>query len=251
MSVAATRVTAVPPISDASSPDRILADVGARTLALALRTRAMTDAAVGEPSRLPGWTRGHVLAHLAYNADAFAGALERARTQDDAGLMYPSREARDLDIETDATRSASGHLDGVLGSGHRLACAWSRLPADRLAVPVSGNAGWRRPVAHVPWMRWRELALHAVDLGWPADFLPGDPLVGRLLVEVGRDWVARDDAPPVAVHDVERDLTMTIGDGGGVRVEGSSADLALWLTGRSLGTGLQASGPLPAMPPWL
>ncbi|MEV0474381.1 maleylpyruvate isomerase N-terminal domain-containing protein, partial [Streptomyces prunicolor] len=28
------------------------------------------NASVAEPSRLPGWSRGHVLAHLARNADA-------------------------------------------------------------------------------------------------------------------------------------------------------------------------------------
>jgi maleylpyruvate isomerase len=33
---------------------------------------ALPAEAVAEPSALPGWTRGHVLTHLARNADALA-----------------------------------------------------------------------------------------------------------------------------------------------------------------------------------
>src|SRR5437867_2834331 len=48
----------------------------------------LDNAAVTESSRLPGWTRGHVLAHLARNADALVNVLE-------GRPMYVSGNARD------------------------------------------------------------------------------------------------------------------------------------------------------------
>ena len=36
----------------------------------------LDDEALGAPSGLPDWTRGHVVAHLALNAEALAGVLE-------------------------------------------------------------------------------------------------------------------------------------------------------------------------------
>lgn len=37
---------------------------------LLLRVAGLDDGAMRAPSRLPGWTVGHVLTHLARNADA-------------------------------------------------------------------------------------------------------------------------------------------------------------------------------------
>lgn len=57
----------------------------------------LDNASVAEPSRLPGWSRGHVLAHLARNADALVNVLE-------GRPMYPDAVTRDSDIERDAPR---------------------------------------------------------------------------------------------------------------------------------------------------
>jgi len=240
----------VPPVPDAVSADAILADVGARTLALLLWTDQLADEDVRRPSALPGWTQGHVLAHLADNADAFTEALQRGADGDDAGAMYASQASRDASIEAGAGRAVVAHRQALLQSAHRLAAAWRRLPGARLTSTVSGTAGWTRPLADVPWMRWREVALHAVDLGRPAEFGAGDPLVGRLLDEVAASWAARADVPGFDVVDVDRQRSWRVGDGG-VRVEGATGDLALWLTGRASGAALTVSGELPTLPPWL
>jgi maleylpyruvate isomerase len=244
-----TRVPVVPPVMDATSADAILADVGERTLGLVLWAGLLTDDDVLAPSVLPGWTCGHVLAHLADNADALTRALLRGMEADNAGLMYESQAARDASIEAGADRPAAAHRQALLDSAHRLAVAWRALPVDRLGVTISGTAGWTRPLADVPWMRWRELALHAADLGRHAGFAAGDPLAARLLDEVAASWAGRADAPPFTAIDVERDRSWRVGDG--VRIEGSTGDLALWLTGRGDGSALSASGVLPALPPWL
>src|ERR1044071_5981880 len=61
-------------------------------------TGKLDDAALSEPSRLPGWSRGHVIAHLSRNADALVNVLR--------GLpMYANSETRDRDIERDASRT--------------------------------------------------------------------------------------------------------------------------------------------------
>src|SRR4029079_17152559 len=75
---------------------------------LLLRTaRAIED--LEAPSLCEGWTRGHVVSHLARNADglarAAAGVLDGSRAS-----MYDSQEARDADIDAGAGRA---HDDAV------------------------------------------------------------------------------------------------------------------------------------------
>ena len=54
------------------------------------------------PSLLPGWTRAHVLAHLALNGEAFAGAIGGV-LRGERVPMYVSDQSRDEDIDTLAT----------------------------------------------------------------------------------------------------------------------------------------------------
>ena len=84
----------------------------------------LTDAQAAGASRLPGWTRGHVLTHLARNADGFVNLLAWART----GVktpMYPSEAARDAGIEAGPA--------GLLPSSPRT-CAAAR-PRSRRRPP--------------------------------------------------------------------------------------------------------------------
>jgi maleylpyruvate isomerase len=240
----------VPLPQDATSADAVLADVGARTIGLLRYAGGLDDDAVREPAALPGWSRGHVLTHLADNAAAFVAVLRRARDADDAGPMYPSKDARDADVEAGSRRPAQDQRQRLADSADELTVTWRALPAERLHATFSGTAGWTRPVLDVPWMRWRELALHAVDLGLPARLAPGDPFAARLLDETAQAWADRADAPAMDLVDTERRRTWRVGTGD-LRVEGATADLALWLTGRGDGGTLSASGPLPTLPPWL
>ena len=59
---------------------RSLASVGAATDRLLATAATLTDGQMREPSRLPGWSRGHVLTHIARNADGLANLLRWART---------------------------------------------------------------------------------------------------------------------------------------------------------------------------
>src|SRR5215469_8656653 len=65
----------------------------------------ITDQQAREPSSLPGWSRGHVLTHLARNADGLRNLLIWART----GVVtpqYPSFQVRNEEIEAGAGRQA-------------------------------------------------------------------------------------------------------------------------------------------------
>src|SRR5215467_3321073 len=84
------------------SLDRLAAATG-RLLATAT---ALSDARAREPSRLPGWTRGHVLTHIARNADGMVNLLTWARTGTQTP-MYASAESRAADIEAGAGRPAA------------------------------------------------------------------------------------------------------------------------------------------------
>ena len=69
--------------------------------ALRATVGAIPDAALDQPSRLPGWTRQTLLAHVTRNADALVNLLAWAST----GVptpMYASPTARDAEIRQTA-----------------------------------------------------------------------------------------------------------------------------------------------------
>jgi uncharacterized protein (TIGR03083 family) len=70
-----------------------LAEIGAASERLMATTAKLTDEDLGEPSRLPGWTRGHVLAHVVRNTDSCWNLLEWARTGAE-NPQYPSDASR-------------------------------------------------------------------------------------------------------------------------------------------------------------
>ena len=135
------------------------------------------DATVRRPSRLPGWTIGHVLTHIARNADGHTGRLEGALN----GLevpRYPGGPAeRDRNIEAGAARTARQLYEDIDESAKRLEAAWER----------SAAAGWPNaqllatdqfPTTGSPVRRLREVEVHHVDLGlgyevtdWPDEYV--------------------------------------------------------------------------------
>src|SRR3954466_15583104 len=80
---------------------------------------ALGDDALPEPSLCAGWSRGHVLAHVARNADALVRVCDVALTGA-ADTMYDDVESRDADIERDAHRTAADHLLDLRASAAHL-----------------------------------------------------------------------------------------------------------------------------------
>jgi maleylpyruvate isomerase len=223
----------------------------ASTRSLVRTVDALTDEELAAPSLLPGWSRAHVVAHLALHGFALAGVLDGAgRGQRVA--MYESDDQRDDDIERLAAAGSSELRDQLLAA--------TTAMADRLALMraagwdgeysrVPGGPGW--PAVTIVPTRRREVEVHHVDLGvsytradWAADF------VVELLDAVTVDH-AGDGPFRVRATDIGRDWPVGPGGAGGPTVMGSGADLGWWLTGRGDGAGLTCdAGELPRLGPW-
>jgi maleylpyruvate isomerase len=123
------------------------------------------DDSVRLPSLLPGWTVGHVLTHLARNADGLTGMVDAAAAGR-VGVMYPGGlDQRAADIEAGAARPAADLAADVVAAGAALEAAWSRL-TDDIWITGKGRAPLgERAVRDLPFTRWREVEMHLADLG--------------------------------------------------------------------------------------
>ncbi len=237
-----------------------------------LMTR-MADAAFAAPSLLPGWTRAHVLTHLARNADAMINLLDWART----GLpspAYASREQRDHDIEVGAARAPAAIRDDVTSSSDRLAVAVRGMPEQAWTAMVGDNGGRRIPASDIPWLRAREMWVHSVDLDVGASLADAPaPMLVAVLDDASRSIGASPHCPPVALVAADLGRRWELGGAGEGRgselapavdsipaddvrrvvVTGTTVQLATWLLGRSKGRELRTGdgSPLPAPPRWL
>lgn len=222
-----------------------LASVRDATERLLSAVGKLDNAAVTQPSRLPGWSRGHVLAHLARNADALVNVFE-------GRPMYVSGEARDADIERDAPRALDVQLTDLRESAARLQDAWE-APAD-WSRTVELRNGVTDSASRVPFRRWVEVELHHVDLGigYELEDLPED-FTEREIGFLADRFAGHPDVPATRVTDGTREWSTGRKPderGPEVTVTGPPADLLGWLAGRRDGSALtSAGGPLPALPP--
>ena len=214
-------------------------------LAVAGRLDALTDDQLAEPSGLPDWTRAHVVAHLARNADALGNLLTWARTGVETP-MYPSREVRDAGIQTTAEQLPEDLRADYAAACARLAVAIETMPPSAWTAMVRSGQGREIPATNVPWMRAKEAWIHGVDLRAGMTFADLPPeLCTALVDEVLALFAGRDQAPDATI--VATDIGRTWGSGS-ARVEGPVSAIAAWLT-RSDTSGL--SGDAPELPAWL
>ncbi|MFE5510785.1 maleylpyruvate isomerase family mycothiol-dependent enzyme [Streptomyces sp. NPDC056529] len=208
--------------------ERDLVSVQEATDRLLEAAASWDNAATAEPSRLPGWTRGHVLAHLARNADALVNVLE-------GRPMYPDAATREADIERDAYRPLDVQLADVRESADRLRAVGER-PAD-WGRTVELRNGVTDSAARVPFRRWVEVELHHVDLGagYDLDDLP-EEFVLREIEFLADRWSGRPEVPPVTLglgQDGSGPTWRTGGtEGAPVVLAGTGPDLLGWLSGR-------------------
>ena len=89
------------------------------TASLVASAGLLTDEQARGPSLLPGWTRGHLLTHVARNAEGGTRLLGWARTGVPS-YEYRSVTARAAAIEEGAGRRAPGR-----GAGRRRPSPWA------------------------------------------------------------------------------------------------------------------------------
>jgi maleylpyruvate isomerase len=201
----------------------------------ALAGYRLTTERLREPSGLPGWSRGHVLTHLARNADALRRGVEHAPSGEVVRLYPGGPAGRAADIEAGAGREAAEILADVVHAAEALDKALGAVPDGAWDSPVGHPAG-PIPLWRMVTMRWREVEIHRVDLAvgygpadWPAEFvqslLPAlaDPerLAPRLAPGVAVDIEATDSGRVWAV-----------GSGSRTAVRGPCWALTAWLAGR-------------------
>ena len=225
----------------------LMTDVDAATERLLRTADALDPGAVSAPSLLPDWTVGHVLTHVARNADAYTNLLTWARTGVETPA-YASATARVEGIEAGAGRPLPEQIEDIRTAHERFADAAAAMPAEAWTfhLPSTGQSA-----AAVPWARLREVEVHHVDLG--RDYSPSDwsdAFALRLLREIVGG--ASAEVPLVLrPHGLEHPLV--IGDDRDAPVVGGpTRALVAWLTGRGDGADLTVSpdGELPTPARW-
>ena len=214
--------TSTAPISHA------LADSAAALDALLAAVGRLTEEELAGPSPLAGWTRGHVLSHIAALGDAMLGQA-RAAGRGEVVPVYASQEARDAGIEAGSGRTVAEHLTVLDALRDDLARTW----------PAPGSPLWDAPSGYregplsgclLAW--WREVRIHSVDA-----------LAGTSQQVRYETW---DDA--LLAH-LREFLAVRLPDGVTVDdVAGDPRDVTAWLAGRVPATPL--AGDLPELGPW-
>ncbi|UVJ40987.1 maleylpyruvate isomerase family mycothiol-dependent enzyme [Arthrobacter sp. CJ23] len=211
----------------------------------------LDDAAVTAPSELPGWTRGHVLAHIAGISRAMGRQIEFALRGETVELYDGGMEGRTKAIELAAGHSLAQHREAVESS----------LTAAIAAFDSLGDGGWTAPISYRNGTAfdgglalWRELVIHASDLAtgrgpetWSRPFC--EHLIGFLAARVPEEY--RFVLQPTGLPRV------TIGTGTtSIAINGMLTDIAAWLAGRTATLGsLRATAAadgvdLPGLLPW-
>jgi maleylpyruvate isomerase len=136
----------------ATAHQRLLADIS-----------DLSEQQVGRPSMLPGWTIGHVLTHLARNAESHVRMLEAA-ARGEVVAQYDSPEARDADIEAGAGRPARELVRDVRSTIYALEGCWASTTAEGWMGTGLARSGVVA-MTELPFLRWREVEVHHADLG--------------------------------------------------------------------------------------
>ena len=188
----------------------------------------LADERCASPSRLPGWSVGHVLTHLARNADSHVLMLQAAMDGRVAAQYPGGVEQRNADIEVGSARSAAAQLADVAESAARLQAAWASMTPEAWAGEGEAVFG-KVAVNDLPFRRWRETVLHHTDLGlgyewadWPGDYVRLES------ARMSMQWASRK---PMGLTTLPAAATAL-----------PEAHRVAWLTGRVEVNGLEPAG---------
>jgi maleylpyruvate isomerase len=188
---------------------------------------SLTDTDVRRPSLLPDWTVGHVLTHLARNADSHVRRTQAALAGEVVDQYAGGLAGRQAEIDAGAARDAAALAADVRASALAVEAAWRDLAPAAWAGRSRDANGQVRYLFELPGRRWQEVEVHLVDLG----------------VGVGvDDW--SDDFVAAWLPRTRERIWNALGDAGAYPVFDSPARELGWLYGRAV------RGDVPAPPPW-
>jgi maleylpyruvate isomerase len=228
-------------------PGPLLRSIASATEDLLATAATFDDADVRRPSLLPGWSRGHVLTHLARNADGGTRMLTWARTGIETP-EYRSPAARAEEIEAGHRRPAAELVADVRASADRFAAAYEAMPAGAWERTLRWTSGKQRPAHRAADARLTEVLVHHADLGarfgpadWPCDF------VTATMITVVAAYAGREHVPGLHLIALDTGSDHRLGaQEAALVVRGRQASLLAWLLGRSDGADLGDG--LPALP---
>jgi maleylpyruvate isomerase len=207
----------------------------------------LDDETIRVASLCEGWTRSHVLSHIARNADALGNLVGWAVTGTPRA-MYDSPDSRDADIAAGATRGAQEIFTDLNDSAARFASAAEGLDGAPEMAEVEMRGGRVVRGAQLPTLRLMEVVFHHVDLDAGYTFADADPgFVKRAITIAVERFRTRGQVPSITLLG-EEDETWSLGDGD-QHISGTNAALLLWLA-RGQGYALSSAAPLPVLPSW-
>ena len=234
--------------------DDDLAAVARHTELLVDHATRLTD--VRAPSLCDGWSRAHVLTHVARNAEAIQRLAQWARDGDPRPMYPGGTTARDAEIEEGATRPgpaspadprpAGAYADDLAATAAELDPVLTALAGELAVDEVEMRGGLMVPSRNLPLLRLREVVYHHMDLADGFSFADVEPpLLHRFLDDAVARLGMGGHAPGLQLHTSEGDAWV-VGDGA-VTVRGTRAALLLWLARRDPAE-VTAEGELPTLP---
>ncbi|HWD82118.1 MAG TPA: maleylpyruvate isomerase family mycothiol-dependent enzyme [Kribbella sp.] len=220
---------------------RALTDVRATAEQLLALTADLDDATARGASVLPGWTRGHVITHIAYFSEAMTRQVDEALQGRLIEVYDGGRPARDAAIEAGADRPAAELRTHLTRAVTTLLASWDKVGPTDWPLPIlhrnsNLSAGLRAT--------WRELTIHTSDLdlgitpaSWSEDFCL------HLL-----DFLRPRTHDGIHLILQAPQATWDNGSGKDITLTGSLTDLTAWYAGRP--TPAPISGPTPDLLPW-
>ncbi len=217
--------------------------------------RTMGPEEFREISALDGWTRQHLIAHLARNADALSNLLYWARTGEETP-MYVDSESRELGIRRGAEVPASVAVENLMQADRNYEAAIEELQQEAWSEPVRTAQGRVVTAAVVPWLRVRELWVHAADLQLGFAFTGLPESLGTALLDDAVDGMnRRGEAPHTVLRLADDDQEWEIvGAGRPVVVSGPLDGLLEYVMRNRAGKALRVIGgasEVPDIPRWL
>jgi len=210
------------------SPAGLLAELHKAATGLTAAMDRIPDGGERAPSTLPGWSRGHLLAHITGICNALARQVEYGRRGETVELYDGGVDGRNRAIELAAGHSHKEHRDDVAAAMQRALAALDALTEDEWRTHIAFRDG---VIFDAGLALWRELVIHTADLDsgtgpetWNREFCSHlfDFLAARVPAET------KLVLQPVALP------PLALGAGGStVVVSGMVTDIAAWLAGRT------------------